>query len=554
MSRGIVMETSTKFVVVLMEDGEFRKVRTTRKPQVGEEFTFTEQRRLQNPRKLYSASAGAAAILLLLIVPFLVNYWGNQHPVVAYLTMDVNPSIELGVTKDEKVEELRAINDDGADVTDGLAYKGLSLEEVTEAIMDRISAGPYLNSGEGDVIITSVLVDDKKAAPDYENAVTTHMDAAVHKALEKTEKGRSLKVAVTTLSAPVEVRDEAKNDGLSAGKMAFYLMAKKKGYNISIHQLKTESIHQAAKPMGGVAAVVNDDASPKESDVAKKPAAETGDDKNAKDTKKPAKTSGKPDTSSASGANDAGGTAGDASTSKADKEKYREVQKEQLKELLKKEQEKRQKREEAKAAANKGNGKSGKDSGKPGKGWDDKRGDDWRDSHKNDDKKGDGGGKPSSDSHSGKKDDHQDGSGKNPGQDNKAYEGGQGDVKNISTGRPSGVQGKDSKPSGSGKNNGQNWNNGQGKPGINSGKGSGSSNDKGSSKGGQSQSQTQAKNEDRSEKDDDSDKSSGKSNDKSGKTDKSDKSNNQSNHGDIEDRSNHSSGRGQKDNGRKGRD
>ncbi|MBP3965706.1 anti-sigma factor domain-containing protein [Paenibacillus lignilyticus] len=318
MSRGIVMETGHKYVILLMPDGQFRKVPTGRKPQVGEEFSFTEQRRFAQPRKLYSFSAGAAAILLLLFVPFLLNHMNQGPQVVAYLTMDVNPSIELGITADEHVEELRAINNDGVDVTEGLAYKGLTLEQVTEAIMDRISAGPYLNSGEGDVIITSVLVANP-AESEYENTVTTHMDAAVRKSLSKTDKGRKLKVEVTTLSAPKEIRDEAKQDGLSAGKLAFYLMAKKQGHKVTIEQLKTQSIHKTAKPWGGVKAVINDNNKPAPSVT--KNGQEQGD------------TAQKPEEPT-------------AAQTKQTWEQQKEQQREQLRELLKKEQEKRERKKD----------------------------------------------------------------------------------------------------------------------------------------------------------------------------------------------------------------
>ncbi|MBM7566870.1 anti-sigma factor domain-containing protein [Paenibacillus sacheonensis] len=256
MSRGIVMETGSKHVIVMMPDGQFRKVRTALKPEIGEEFTFSEQRRMQRPRKLYSFSAGAAAIVLVLFAPLLAQQFSKPSSVVAYLTMDVNPSIELGINKDEQVEELRPINVDGEKVTKDLKYKGLPLQTVTEAIMDRISAGPYLNSGEGDVVITSVAVQDVMK-PAEEINLTAHMDSAVRKSLAKTDKGRKLQVEVTTLSAPKEVREEAKREGVSSGKMAFYLMAKEQGYRISIDNLKKESIHQAAKKMGGVAAIMN---------------------------------------------------------------------------------------------------------------------------------------------------------------------------------------------------------------------------------------------------------------------------------------------------------
>ncbi|NBD26649.1 anti-sigma factor domain-containing protein [Paenibacillus glycinis] len=332
MSRGIVMETGSKHVIVLMPDGQFRKVRTALKPRIGEEFIFAEQRRLQRPRKLYSFSAGAAAVMILLFAPFIVQHFSKQPNVVAYLTMDVNPSIELGIDKNEHVEVLRAINADGAAVTKDLAFKGLPLQQVTEAIMDRISAGPYLNSGEGDVVITSVAV-GSGVLPANEVDLTSHMDTAVRKSLAKTDKGRELKVEVTTLSAPAEIRDEAERAGVSSGKMAFYLMAKEQGYRISIKQLKTESIHQAAKPMGGVAAVLNDGGGKDDIESGKGKEGIGANGGKVADTTPIKQQTNEPQNP--------------ASAKEASKETLREQQKQQLQELLKHEQEKRKEREES---------------------------------------------------------------------------------------------------------------------------------------------------------------------------------------------------------------
>ncbi|QHW33298.1 anti-sigma factor domain-containing protein [Paenibacillus rhizovicinus] len=352
MSRGIVMETGSKHVIVLMPDGQFRKVRTALKPGIGEEFTFSEQRRMQRTRKLYSFSVGAAAIMLLLFVPVIAQHFSHPSSVVAYLTMDVNPSIELGIDKNERVEELRPINTDGEDVTKGLKFKGQSLQTVTEAIMDRISAGPYLNSGEGDVVITSVAV-GAQVKPAEEVSLTSHMDDAVRKSLSKTEKGRQLAIEVTTVSAPEGIRDEAKRAGISSGKMAFYLMAKEQGYRISIKDLKQESIHQAAKPMGGVAAVMkNQESSAKVS----KPA---GTDPNKAQTAAPQTVNPqtvKPQASKP------------PASKETDNEKLWEKQKQQLEDLLKKEQAKHNKWSGSKKGS--GNGKNVSGNGKKSSGND----------------------------------------------------------------------------------------------------------------------------------------------------------------------------------------
>ena len=40
MNRGIVMENGKRHVIVMMPDGQFRKVPTNKQPQIGEEITL----------------------------------------------------------------------------------------------------------------------------------------------------------------------------------------------------------------------------------------------------------------------------------------------------------------------------------------------------------------------------------------------------------------------------------------------------------------------------------------------------------------------------------
>lgn len=268
MSCGIVIENGKRHVIVMMPDGQFRKVPTNKQPKIGEEITFSERARLRRPRALYSIGVAAAAVMLLLFIPFLVKEKPADSQVVAYLTMDINPSIELGVNKDEQVEELHAINKDGEAVTANLTYKGLPVEQVAEAIMDRVNAGRYIKNGEGDIVITSVLVAEDQV-PAYEKDLQVHVDAAVRKALAKTDNAENQHVKVTTLSVPKEVWEAAKAAGISSGKMSFYLLAKSQGHHITIDELKTHSIHQLAEAWGGVQTVIHDSKSD-DSDMGKK--------------------------------------------------------------------------------------------------------------------------------------------------------------------------------------------------------------------------------------------------------------------------------------------
>src|SRR6478736_2847585 len=101
MNRGIVMGIEKRHSIVLTPDGEFRRVPSKTGVSVGDEIQLDVTSRIRKPKMLYSMGFGAAAVVLLLFVPLFMSLRTPESPVVAYLTMDINPSIEIGVDDQE---------------------------------------------------------------------------------------------------------------------------------------------------------------------------------------------------------------------------------------------------------------------------------------------------------------------------------------------------------------------------------------------------------------------------------------------------------------------
>ena len=59
--------------------------------------------------------------------------------------LDVNPSIEIVTNRQDKVIELKAYNGDSNKLAEDLEYKGKSIYQVTEEILDRMMYESYLN-------------------------------------------------------------------------------------------------------------------------------------------------------------------------------------------------------------------------------------------------------------------------------------------------------------------------------------------------------------------------------------------------------------------------
>lgn len=262
MKRGIVMNVYEQYAVVMTADGAFLRAPVHGKPQIGEEIVFEEEYRETAERRRTIKSVyrypGAAAIVLLLLLPMLLVMFRDAHPVVAYVSMDINPSIEIGVDSDNRVRELHALNKDGESIVKGLSYKGIAVEQVAASLLERAKESHYLDVADKDIVITSMLVDGGgDAGNDYEAMLSVKIRETLIARLTELA-AESITANITALSIPAELRDEAAANGVSSGKMVVYLMAKDEGYDIKLEELKQQSIDKATASIGGVKKIVAD--------------------------------------------------------------------------------------------------------------------------------------------------------------------------------------------------------------------------------------------------------------------------------------------------------
>ncbi|MDQ0917347.1 anti-sigma factor domain-containing protein [Paenibacillus sp. V4I5] len=257
MNKGIVMEISDSSIIVMNPEGRFDKLpRGTRNCEVGEEILYAPVKRRMRVPQMAIASGLAAAIVLCFVLVSTLTGTVPGGQVVAYVTIDINPSVEIGIDNDEVVQDLIGLNSDGNDLIQSLVYKGKSLEAVTSDILDKAEQGA-LARGEADIIISSTIVEQKTDVNDQ--AIATKLKAQVSKHIEQTHPDQVKNYEVTAFAAPQEVRQEAKASGVSAGKYAIYLNAVDNGAKVSLDDIKSVSIHQLAKDNGGIDKLVKPD-------------------------------------------------------------------------------------------------------------------------------------------------------------------------------------------------------------------------------------------------------------------------------------------------------
>lgn len=256
MQKGIVMEMASDYMIVMTKDGQFLKIpQEQRSCRVGEEILLTPPGfRMKKPLLAYFSAIAAAVIFCIVAFVGLSDVFEQPLPVVAYVSIDINPSLEVGIDEKEVVREIRGLNLDGNNLAAAVSeYKGKPLLQFTEKVLEKAEA--YLTKGEGDIVISStVIVDQAKIA---DTKISEEVKNVVSKHIAKVKRGKADEISVTALSTPPDVRKKALSEGLSAGKYAIYLNAKSNGADVTLDQFQAQSIHNLAKQSGGIGKLIN---------------------------------------------------------------------------------------------------------------------------------------------------------------------------------------------------------------------------------------------------------------------------------------------------------
>lgn len=156
MKKGIVMEINDHSMTLLTPDGQFLQAnRHGHSCSIGEEILFTPISQKQLFRRFLGMKqlAVAAAALFLILGSLIPVYESNKA--YAYMSIDVNPSIELGINKQMEVVKLTAYNSDGKKIISHLGdWKKKNVTDLTQKILNAMRNEGYLINHHTMVIST----------------------------------------------------------------------------------------------------------------------------------------------------------------------------------------------------------------------------------------------------------------------------------------------------------------------------------------------------------------------------------------------------------------
>ena len=144
-------------------------------------------------------------------------FYQQANAVASVVSLDVNPSIELKVSRSEKVLACAPLNDDAktilADMGDGADLKGAKLDVAVNAIVGSLVRNGYLSSISSAIMIS---VEDKDTA--RAEKLQRELTDAVDGVLQTSEAKAS--VLTQTLAQDAARDQQAQENNISTGKAA----------------------------------------------------------------------------------------------------------------------------------------------------------------------------------------------------------------------------------------------------------------------------------------------------------------------------------------------
>lgn len=209
MKKGVILSVDKHFLTLLTPEGEFHRSKKEEKfYEIGKEIYFSpyEFKRSKSLQRFYTRAALVSAIVsILLILSFLPSYFNEK--VFAYVTIDINPSIELSLNENLRVVDLYGINPEGLIVIEKIKdWKETDVTLMTNMIVKATKDSGYAENKQ-QILVSATLLEDNKV-------LTKKLD----KKLEKISKQRVVPEAdVKIMKATVKERSKAKEQGISTG-------------------------------------------------------------------------------------------------------------------------------------------------------------------------------------------------------------------------------------------------------------------------------------------------------------------------------------------------
>ena len=185
----------------------------------------------------------ALALSATMILSFAGGGYAYAKNPVAYVSVDINPSVELGVNAFDTVVSVEAYNEDGEKILEGTDLVSTDIEDAVSTVITNAISEGYITQ---DVTTTSAVVVEITTSTDKEN-VATELNESLKEVAEVTLDNNDVDAEVETEKVALVRRDEARKLGITPGKLNLIQKLQQLDSAITIEDYKDSSVKDIQK-------------------------------------------------------------------------------------------------------------------------------------------------------------------------------------------------------------------------------------------------------------------------------------------------------------------
>lgn len=233
--KGIVLEKKDGYAVLVDKQGKFYKVKDKNDIIVGVEYERSAFLRL-NKGLVFKVSA-------LMIAGTLGIFGYNAYAVPnAYVSLDINPSVELATNSFGTVIDVNPLNEDGEKLSEGLTLEGQKVEDALQTLIVEAKTEGYLDESLDNAVAVTVSTDDEAKGEDIlqsaEEAVKSELE---NQNLENAE--------IIAQNINTERHKEAERLGISPGKMLLIEKLKEVDLEVNADEYANKPVREIMKAL-----------------------------------------------------------------------------------------------------------------------------------------------------------------------------------------------------------------------------------------------------------------------------------------------------------------
>lgn len=228
--KGLVVEIAGKYMVVADENGYFKKIKYEDGCTIGQEIDLLPASNLRYFPVMQRISA-VAAVIVVAVGLGLYSYYSPY----SYVSIDINPSVEIVLNRFEKVLDVQPLNEDGENIIkDSQEFMHKKVDDVLSKLIDEAHQQNYLKNDQENEVFITVSASKAQVAQEVSREVKEYAIAGL--------ASSQVKANVSTESVTMEKRVLAKKDNISVGKFMLLEQLQKTSPNAGIEQVKDKSV------------------------------------------------------------------------------------------------------------------------------------------------------------------------------------------------------------------------------------------------------------------------------------------------------------------------